>query len=43
MEQFSTWYCSELRLALNRAVVLRFQLYLESLGLAPVIHYGRAA
>jgi len=34
MEQFITWYCSELRLALNRAVVLRFRLYLESLGLA---------
>jgi hypothetical protein len=33
MEQF-IWYCSELRLALNRAVVLRFRLYLESLGLA---------
>src|ERR1700761_9684027 len=35
MEQFINWYCSELRLALNRAVVLRFRLYLESLGLAP--------
>ena len=34
MEQFITWYCSELRLALNRAVVLRFRLQLESLGLA---------
>ena len=34
MEQFTTWYCSEPRLALNRAVVLRFRLYLESLGLA---------
>jgi site-specific recombinase XerC len=34
MEQFITWYCSEPRLALNRAVVLRFRLYLESLGLA---------
>jgi hypothetical protein len=27
-------YCSEPRLTLNRAVVLRFRLYLESLGLA---------
>ena len=27
-------YCSELHLALNRSVVLRFPLYLESLGLA---------
>src|SRR6202789_2220090 len=34
LEQFITWYCSEPRLALNRAVVLRFRLYLESLGLA---------
>ena len=34
MEQFITWYCSEPRLALNRAVVLRFRLQLESLGLA---------
>src|SRR3954454_25279917 len=34
MEQFITWYCSEPRLAVNRAVVLRFRLYLESLGLA---------
>src|SRR5881398_3131884 len=29
-----TWYCSEPRRALNRTVVLRFRLYLESLGLA---------
>ena len=34
MEQFISWYCSEPRLALNRVVVLRFRLYLESLGLA---------
>jgi hypothetical protein len=33
MEQFITWYCSEPRLALNKTVVLRFRLYLESLGL----------
>jgi len=26
MEQFISWYCSEPRLALNRAVVLRFRL-----------------
>jgi hypothetical protein len=29
-----TWYCSEPRLVLNRTVLLRFCLYLESLGLA---------
>ena len=34
MEQFITWYCSEPRLALNRTVVVRFRLHLESLGLA---------
>ena len=34
VEQFITWYCSEPRLALNRTVVLRFRLNLESLGLA---------
>lgn len=34
IEQFITWYCSEPRLALNRTVVLRFRLHLESLGLA---------
>ncbi|HUV70637.1 MAG TPA: hypothetical protein VMW15_13300 [Terracidiphilus sp.] len=34
MERFITWYCSEPRLALNRTVVLRFRLYLESLGMA---------
>jgi hypothetical protein len=34
MEQFIIWLCSEPRLALNRTVVLRFQLHLESLGLA---------
>jgi site-specific recombinase XerD len=34
MEQFITWYCSEPRLSLNRTVVLRFRLHLESLGLA---------
>ena len=34
MEEFITWYCSEPRLALNRTVVLRFRLHLESLGLA---------
>src|ERR1700685_1500027 len=34
MEQFIEWYCCEPRLALNRTVVLRFRLHLESLGLA---------
>ena len=34
MEQFIAWYCSEPRLSLNRTVVLRFRLHLESLRLA---------
>ena len=34
IDQFIAWYCSEPRLALNRTVVLRFRIYLESLGLA---------
>jgi integrase len=34
IEQFIAWYCSEPRLALNRVVVVRFRLHLESLGLA---------
>src|ERR1700722_2123148 len=34
MDQFIAWHCSEPRLALNRAVVLRFRLHLEALGLA---------
>src|SRR3954469_18954079 len=34
MEHFIDWYCSEPRLSLNRTVVLRFRLHLESLGLA---------
>jgi hypothetical protein len=43
MEQFITWYCSEPRLALNRTVVLRFRLYLQSLGLAAGTVNQRAA
>src|ERR1700743_1961120 len=44
MEQFIDWYCSEPRLALNRTVVLRFRLHLESLGLAAgTVNQGLAA
>jgi hypothetical protein len=35
IDEFIAWYCSEPRLALNRVVVLRHRLYLESLPLAP--------
>ncbi len=34
MEEFISWYCSEPRLALNRSVVLRYRLRLESMRLA---------
>ena len=35
MDDFIAWYCSEPRLALNRVVVLRYRMHLESLHLAP--------
>lgn len=35
IDEFICWYCSEPRLALNRAVVLRYRLHLESISLAP--------
>jgi hypothetical protein len=34
LDQFIAWYCSEPRLALNRIVVTRYRMYLESRGLA---------
>jgi hypothetical protein len=35
MEEFIAWYCSEPRLAMNRTVVLRYRLQLESAPMAP--------
>ena len=35
MDEFIDWYCSEPRLALNRIIVLRYRLHLESVPLAP--------
>jgi integrase len=35
MDEFIDWYCSEPRLALNRGVVLRYRMQLESQRLAP--------
>jgi len=35
IDEFVDWYCSEPRLALNRAVVLRYRIYLEERHLAP--------
>src|SRR5438270_3401102 len=34
IDQFIAWYCSEPRLALNRIVVVRYRMYLESRRLA---------
>src|SRR5438128_4690803 len=35
MDEFIAWCCSEPRLALNRIVVLRYRMHLESIPLAP--------
>jgi hypothetical protein len=35
MDEFIDWYCSEPRLALNRGVVLRYRMQLETQLLAP--------
>src|SRR6185312_16841681 len=35
MDDFIEWYCSEPRLSLNRTVVLRYRIHLESRNLAP--------
>jgi site-specific recombinase XerD len=35
IDEFISWYCSEPRLSLNKAVVIRFRIYLESRNLAP--------
>jgi len=34
IEQFTSWYCSEPRLAFNRIVVVRYRIHLEERGLA---------
>jgi site-specific recombinase XerC len=34
IDKFTTWYCSEPRLGFNRAVVLRYRSFLESLSLS---------
>ena len=43
IEEFIRWYCSEPRLALNRAVVLRYRLHLENIPLAPSTINARLA
>jgi hypothetical protein len=35
IDEFVDWYCSEMRLAFNRIVVLRYRCHLESRQLAP--------
>src|SRR5437899_12529369 len=35
IDEFISWYCSELRLAFNRTVVLRYRFFLEQNNLAP--------
>ena len=35
ISEFVRWYCSEPRLAFNRAVVLRYRIHLEQRGYAP--------
>ena len=43
MDEFIEWYCSDPRLALNRAVVLRYRLQLEAKKLAASTINGRLA
>lgn len=43
IEEFIAWYCSEPRLSLNKAVVTRYRIHLESRQLAPGTINGRLA
>ena len=43
IRNFVHWYCSELRLALNRIVVTRYRMQLERLRLAPATINQRLA
>src|SRR5208337_403291 len=43
MDEFIAWYCSEPRLSLNKAVVTRYRIHLESRQLAPGTVSGRLA
>ena len=44
IDEFVRWYCSEPRLAFNRAVVLRYRIYLEQRPYAPAtINFRLAA
>ena len=41
IDEFIAWYCSEPRLSLNKAVVTRYRIHLESRQLAPGTINGR--
>jgi hypothetical protein len=43
IDEFIAWYCSEPRLSLNKAVVTRYRIHLESRLLAPGTINGRLA
>src|SRR5262245_105912 len=43
IDEFIGWYCSEPRLSLNKAVVTRYRIHLESRQLAPGTINGRLA
>jgi integrase len=43
IDEFVAWYCSERRLSLNKAVVTRYRIHLESRQLAPGTINGRLA
>jgi len=43
IDEFIAWYCSEPRLSLNKAVVTRYRIHLESRQLAPGTINGRLA
>jgi len=43
IDEFIAWYCSEPRLSLNKAVVTRYRIHLESRELAPGTINGRLA
>src|SRR5216684_3604592 len=43
IDEFIQWYCSEPRLSLNKAVVTRYRIHLESRQLAPGTINGRLA
>ena len=43
IDEFIAWYCSEPRLSLNKTVVTRYRIHLESRELAPGTINGRLA